>query len=123
MSGGSGADARYNAVALAALVVFIALLFWFGVFAAYFTAQGTSLLEFLLGRYEALPIDLGEWRVSPEEAPINPAWLREQRFLLAEGRPNPGSLILQVRYRDRSTLEIVHSEPERRVSRRRVKAP
>ena len=40
---------------MAALVVFIALLFWAGVFMVYFTAQGTTPLEFLLGRYDAPP--------------------------------------------------------------------
>lgn len=97
---------------MAALVVLCALVFWAGVFSIYFASQGTSLVEFVRGRLEPLPDDLGEWKASNEEAGV----VREER-LIAQG----ATLLRQVRYRDAVSREIVRVEPEERVERRRVR--
>jgi len=47
---------------LAPFVVFTALVFWAAVFSVFFASQGTSLLEFLLGRYEPPPDHLNTWQ-------------------------------------------------------------
>jgi hypothetical protein len=103
-----------------ALVVFLALLFWFGVFMVYFTSQGTTPLEFLLGRHEPPPADLGQWREI--DGAGADGLLREERYLLPQGRPNAGHLLHQVRYRDPRTRDIVRVEPEQRIRRRRTRA-
>jgi hypothetical protein len=100
------------------LVVFFALLFWAGVFTVLFAAQGTSPVDFLFGRYEPLPDDLGTWQElgMDEQAHL----LREERSLLPPGRASAGYLLRQVRYRDPATREIVRVELEQRVRRRRI---
>jgi hypothetical protein len=101
-------------------VVFLALLFWAAVFTVYFTTQGTTPFEFLFGRYEPPPADLGEWKQSgPCEVPH---LRREERLLLPPGRPNAGYLLRQVRYRDPVGGKIVRIDPEQRVRRRRIGA-
>jgi hypothetical protein len=102
------------------LVVFTALLFWAAVFTVYFAMQGTTVTEFLLGRFEPLPPDLGRWR--EHEANPRTGFLREERVLLPAGKPNARWLVRQVRHRDPLTRAIVKVEPERRVRRGRVKA-
>jgi hypothetical protein len=101
-------------------VVLAALLFWGAVFTVYFTMQGTTLLEFLFGRYEALPPDLGAWREL--ETNSETGLIREERLLLPNGEPSSGWLLHQVRYRELATRAIVLVEPERRVRRRRESA-
>ena len=105
---------------MTAPVVLVALLFWGAVFAVYFAMQGTTVVEFLLGRYEPLPTDLGKWR----ELGANPktGLLREERLLLPNGEPSSAWLLHQVRHRDPGTEDIVEVEPERRVRRQRVSA-
>lgn len=102
------------------LVVFIALLFWAGVFAILFAAQGTNPLELLFGRYEPLPLDLGTWKElgMDEQGRL----VREERSLLPPGRASAGYLLHQVRYRDPATREIMRVELEQRIRRRRVRA-
>jgi hypothetical protein len=102
-----------------ALVVFFALLFWAGVFSVYFTARGTSPLDLFLGPYEPPPSDLGLWR---ELGPDGAGRLREERWLLPDGRAGAGYFLHQVRHRDALTRDIVSVEPEARVRRRRVGA-
>ena len=99
-------------------VVLTALVFWIGVFMVYFTSQGMSPLEHFFGRYEPLPDDLGAWkeRGIDEQSGL----LREERLLLPPGS-TPRYLLLQARYRNPETREIVRVEPEDRVPRRRVK--
>jgi len=46
---------------LAYFVVFTALVFWGATFSIFFTSQGTTVLEFLFGRYEAPPDHLNTW--------------------------------------------------------------
>lgn len=94
----------------------MALLFWAAVFVIYFTSQGTTPLEFFLGRYE-VPPDLGQWRPT---GPLEQGLQREERYLLPEGRNRASHLLYQVRYREPTTLAIVRVEPERRLPRRRV---
>lgn len=105
-----------------AFVVGVAVLFWVGVFLAYFASQGKSPLDHFLGSYEPLPDDLGQWRVVPPSGADEPSTsIREERFLLPEGRSGAGHLLHQVRYRDRTTGDIVRTEPESRVARRRIR--
>lgn len=98
-------------------VVAAALLFWGCVFMVYFTASGTTPREFFLGRYQALPEDLGRWKevASDERSDL----LREERCLLPNGKASP-YLLQQVRYRDPVTRKIVRIGPEKRIVRRRV---
>jgi hypothetical protein len=103
-----------------AVAVLIVLLFWGGVFMVALAARGLTPLEFLFGRYEPLPGDLGRWK----ECGIDDerGYAREERLLLPPGGANSGYLLLQVRYRDQSTREVVSVEPERYLRRRRVSA-
>lgn len=98
-------------------VVAIALLFWAAVFMICFTSLGTTPLDFFLGRYE-VPPELGAWKAGTEDTADG--LLREERWLLPEGRASSGYLLLQVRYRDPVTRAIVRIAPEQRVPRRRV---
>jgi hypothetical protein len=105
---------------LAFFVVFTALVFWAAVFSAFFTSQGTSALEFLLGRFEEPPDHLNTWRDTGVEQPSG--LLRQERLLFPDGRQNGPVLLRQVRYREPVSKEIVRVEPEERVRRRRVSA-
>jgi len=98
-------------------VVAVALIFWASVFMIYFTSQGTTPIDFFLGRYE-LPPELGSWKEAGVDA--ERGLIREERCLLPDGRANAGYLVRQVRYRDRATLAIVRVEPEQKLPRRRV---
>jgi hypothetical protein len=107
-------------IALVVLVVVAALLFWGGVFTVFFSTQGSSPLEFILGRYEPLPADLGKWvEFGVEE---QTGLLREERLLLPDADSSGRDLVHQVRYRHPATRVIVRVEPERRIRRRRVDA-
>lgn len=101
-------------------VVFTALVFWAATFTVFFTSQGTSALEFLLGRYEAPPDDLNTWRDVGIEQPSG--LLRQERLLFPPGRQDGPFLLRQVRYRDPSSKAIVRVAPEERVRRRRISA-
>lgn len=85
----------------------------------FLTAQGSSPLEFLLGRYEPPPADVGRWRDAGIEE--RTGLLREERLLLPGDDPNASRLVRQVRYRDPVTRVIARAEAEQRVSRRRVR--
>lgn len=84
----------------------------------FFATQRINPLEFFFGRYEPLPAELGAWREIGRDE--QSGLVREERFLLPNGRPNARRLLHQVRLRDPATRTIVHVEPERRVPRRRV---
>lgn len=99
-------------------VVLAALMFWACVFMVVFTIQGTTLLEFLFGRYEPLPDDLGHWKETAGHG--REGLLREERSLLPQGRARSGYLLHQVRYRDPVTQVIVRVEPEQRRRRHRI---
>ena len=103
---------------MVALVVLSALLFWGAVFIVFLTVQDTTPGEFLFGRYEPLPDDLGTWKERGVDATA--ALLREERFLLPAGNPNARRLLYQVRYRDPVTLAIARVDPERHIRRRRI---
>ena len=103
---------------MAAFVVFTALVFWAAIFSVFFTSQGTSSLEFLLGRYEPPPDDLNTWRDVGIEEPTG--LLRQERLLFPPGRDGGPILLRQVRFRDPSSLQIVSVRPDERVRRRRV---
>jgi len=103
---------------LAPFVVFTALVFWAAVFSVFFASQGTSLLEFLLGRYEPPPDHLNTWL----DVGLEPAsgLLRQERLLFPPGREGGPVLLRQVRFRDPDSHKIVKVGPEERVRRRRV---
>lgn len=101
-------------------VVAVALLFWICVFAIYFVSQGVSPVDFFAGAYEPFDPRLAEWhQTGPDEGS---ELVREERFLLPEGRQKSAYLEHQVRYRDRTTRVIVKVEPAARVRRRRSRS-
>ena len=105
---------------MAFFVVFTALVFWAAIFGIFFTSQGTSALEFLLGRYEPPPEHLNTWRdTGIDEAS---GLLRQERVLFPPGREGGPFLLRQVRYRDPGRKQIVRVDAEERVRRRRVSA-
>jgi hypothetical protein len=79
------------------------------------------------GELEGLPTDLGEWSTDDEsEAAIDAnqrGLTREVRTWLHQGGGWFGRdrLVLQVRYKNTETGEIESAEPDRALSRRRVK--
>lgn len=85
----------------------------------YFTAQGTTPVEYLLGRLEPLPPDLGTW--GERGIDHTTGLLREERFVLPSGQASSSHLLHQVRYRDPVTRAITRVEPEIRVRRRRIR--
>jgi len=89
-------------------------------FAIFFTSQGTSALEFLLGRFEAPPDHLNIWRDVGIEQPSG--LLRQERLLFPDGRQSGPVFLRQVRYRHPISNEIVRVAPEERVRRRRISA-
>ena len=100
--------------------MFAALVFWAAVFSVFFTSQGSSPLEFLLGRYEAPPPHLNTWLDRGIEQASG--LLRQERLLFPSGREGGPILLRQVRLRDPVSNEIVRIYPEERVRRRRVSA-
>jgi hypothetical protein len=80
------------------------------------------------GKLEALPEDVGKWRVDADSRSGREAQskgtIREVRYFYHEpqGFAGSGRLVLQVRYRDASTKKIALIEPERTVERRRVRS-
>jgi len=97
------------------LLVIVAVVFWGSVFIAFLKSAGTTPSEFVFGRYEPPPADLGLWK----EIPSEPGLICEERCLLPEGQSAP-YLLLQRRYRDAATREILRIDPEERIARRRV---
>lgn len=90
------------------------------VFTVFFTSQGTSPVEFFLGRYEPLPPELGTWTQTGVEE--RTGLLRETRLLLPGDNRKAGYLLRQVRYRNPATRAITRVEPEQKIPRRRVSA-
>jgi len=96
-------------------VVVAALLFWICVFGVYFASQGISPIDFFAGAYEPYDPEQAKWRVIHTE-PVS-ALVREERFLLPDGRDRASYLEHQVRHRDPTTQAIAYVEPTRRVRR------
>jgi hypothetical protein len=75
-----------------------------------------------LGVLEPLPTDVGKWKEDRDsdegKGARNEGLVREVRHYFYE---SSSRLVLQVRYRDASTNEIVRTEPEEAVRRRRVR--
>lgn len=98
-----------GALALAVYVVFIMKL-----------VPGAA--EERLGVLEPLAADIGKWKEDLESEQGKSAktegLVREVRQFFYESN---GRLVLQVRYRDPSSGEIVRTEPEQNVKRRRVR--
>jgi hypothetical protein len=71
-----------------------------------------------LGKLEPLPADLGKWAESGREEGL----IKEERCLLADSSGlDEQKLVIQVRYRDPETDEIVRVAPEQTYRRRRIK--
>jgi len=101
-------------------IVFVALLFWSCVFGIYFTARGVSPIDFFIGAREPYDPALGHWRITPSD--VQAGVMREERFLLPEGRRNASYLVHQIRYRDIATNAITKVEPTKRIARRRSRS-
>ncbi len=75
-----------------------------------------------LGVLEPLPPNVGQWAAETESAEARAAardgLVREVRHFFYE---NNKKLVLQVRYKQKDTGEIVRVEPERTVKRKRVR--
>ncbi len=72
-----------------------------------------------LGKWEPLPDRLGEWVKDTERTAEG--LIRESRQLLPEGGRAGAKIVLQVRYRDPHTQEIVRVEPEVTWKRKRIR--
>ena len=76
-----------------------------------------------IGVLEPLPADVGKWKEEHEseagKSAAGEGLVREVRHFYYETN---GRLVRQVRYRSRETGEIVRTEPEEAVKRRRVRA-
>ncbi|HSC87541.1 MAG TPA: hypothetical protein VLC09_09740 [Polyangiaceae bacterium] len=91
------------------------------VYLTVFMSQVPGAKEERFGKLEPLPEHLGSW--VRDERPDAAGRVRETRHLLEEKHGLGSSqLVLQVRYRDPATDEIVHVEPEQFVQRRRIRA-
>lgn len=82
-----------------------------------------GMREERVGELEPLPPDVGVWRVESEGDAARRAaeegLEREVRTFFDE---QGGKLYRQVRYRDPTTNEIVRTEPDARVKRRRIRS-
>lgn len=84
-------------------------------------------VEQRLGVLEALPQDVGRWRVDEESeegrAAMQKGLRREERLWhdADRGLFGRGKLVQQVRYKNAATNEVVRVEPEIVVKRRRIK--
>jgi hypothetical protein len=84
----------------------------------YFTSMSTTPLEFLLGRYAPPPPDLGVWRETGRTS--REGWVEEERRILPAGKARAAYYLLQVRYREPSTRQIVRVVADVREKRPRV---
>lgn len=89
----------------------------------FFVQNVPGAKEERLGALEPLPPDLGVWKAdesSPEAQAAQKAGLvREVRFFFEEGKER---LLKQSRYRSRETKEIVRTDSDEVVKRRRLRA-
>jgi hypothetical protein len=99
-----------------------------GIYLTFILTQVPGAAEERLGVFEALPGDIGKWKLdeeSPEAGLARAEGLRREVRLLHEpkqGLFGADVLVTQVRLRDGATNEIVRIEPERRTARRRIKS-
>jgi hypothetical protein len=112
-----GRHAKGEARTMIVAVVLTALLFWVAIFLVFFSSEGTSPFDSLLGTYEPLPADLGQWRIVGPDAASG--FVREERFLLPGASSRASYLLRQVRLRDATSGAVHEVEPETRVPRRR----
>lgn len=87
---------------------------------AFFMSNVPGAKEERFGRLPPLPENLGEW---VQGGALDASGrIREERYLFQERTGlGEGKLILQVRYRDATSNEIVEVEDERVIPRRRIK--
>lgn len=92
-----------------------------GAYVALFMTHVPGAMEERFGKLEPLPEDLGKW--VREETPTEEGLIAERRHLYRESTGLGGDkLLLQVRYRDPTSNEIVRVEPERVIKRKRVRS-
>lgn len=91
------------------------------VYLTVFMSHVPGAKEERFGTLEPLPDNLGQWIRDEQRDPEGR--VRETRHIFHEKTGfGGGELLLQVRYRDAESDEIVHIEPERVVPRRRQRA-
>lgn len=79
-------------------------------------------IEQRLGVLEALPEDLGKWKIDDDSDEGKAATAKGQKRETRIFHDVAGNkLIRQVRYRNRATNEVVSTEPDEPVRRKRVK--
>lgn len=87
-----------------------------------FVKEVPGFAEQRFGKLEELPADVGQWKTDSESEEARTA---ESSGLLREVRhwwdSDRAKLLLQVRFRDAKTKEIVRVDPDVIVKRRRVK--
>jgi hypothetical protein len=72
-----------------------------------------------LGKLEELPADLGTWTKGTGDDGM----IVERRYLLADpSGMDEQNLVIQVRYRDPDSSEIVRVDPEQKYRRKRVRS-
>jgi hypothetical protein len=80
-------------------------------------------LEQRLGVLEALPEDLGKWKVDEEseegKAALQQGQKREVRLFLDR---SSDKLFRQVRFRNRATNEVMRVEPDELIKRKRIRS-
>ncbi len=93
-----------------------------GVYVLFIFNLVPGVREERMGVLEALPADVGQWKVDEDSEAGRSAsaenLVREMRHYFYETN---GKLVLQVRYKRKGSGEIVRVEPEASVKRRRVR--
>lgn len=94
-----------------------------GLYSWLFVREVPGFAEQRFGKLEELPTDLGKWRPDEESAEAEAARAeglrREVRHWFDS---DSGKLLFQARYRSTETNEIVRSDPDAVVKRKRVRA-
>lgn len=78
-----------------------------------------GLAEERLGKLEPLPADAEQWKTDPDGE--TPGVQRETRLWIDRDMLGRQRITRQIRYVDEHTGEVVATEPDQRVRRRRIK--
>jgi len=94
----------------------------FAIYLLFIMQNVPGMKEERLGELEPLPPDVGEWKTDGESeagrSAAQQGLTREIRVFFDE---QAGQLFRQVRYKQPTTNEVVRSEPDKRLKRRRIK--
>lgn len=89
-----------------------------GAYLALFFSLVPGAKDERLGKLEELPAEIGKWVPAAERT--EEGLIQETRYLSAEpSGSDPVKIIIQVRYRDPGTSDIVRVDPEKTYRRRR----